>query len=156
MHLDSIWGTGHNTFTTDAQPLNVLAVRCHGMRGSQYARRIEREKELFSVEHPHCFTGMMSTDHLDILVVAFWWNRKATIELSKIELQGSRAYQGFGSAAWHLRNHSSGNNILSSDVNLLGKGKKSYEDGQTVFPQGNKYHSRSGHNRLQYQLIYQQ
>ncbi len=79
---------------------HTLTVCCDGMRGSQYAKRKEREKERLPAEHPHCCTGMKSTDHFGILV-HYWWNRKATIELSKMELQASRAYQGFVGVGWY-------------------------------------------------------
>ncbi len=80
---------------------HTLAVCCDGTWGSQCARRIEWEKERLPVEHPRCCTGMNSTDRLGILVVTCWWTRKATIELAKMELQGSRVYQGFVSVGWY-------------------------------------------------------
>ncbi len=69
---------------------HTSAVCYDRMKGSQYAR----EKERLPAEHPHWCTGKKST------VVACWWNRKAIIELSKMELLGSRAYQGFVSVGW--------------------------------------------------------
>ncbi len=80
---------------------HTLAVYSDGMWGSHCARRIEREKERLPAEHPRCCTDMKNTDHLGILVVTCWWNRTATIELSKMGLQGSRVYQEFVSVGWY-------------------------------------------------------
>ncbi len=55
----------------------ISADWCDSMTGSQYGRRMKRQKKRLPGEHPHCCTGNQSTDHLGILVIACWWNSNA-------------------------------------------------------------------------------
>ncbi len=60
-----------------------------GMQG-KYKKGIER----LPAELPHCCTGKKSSDHLGVLVVAFWWNKKATIGLSRMVPVGLKPQEG--------------------------------------------------------------
>ncbi len=81
-----------------SQNCPYTSVNCCGtIWGSWNVGKTEKRKERHPAEHPHFCTATKGTNHLGILVVAYWWNRTATIWLSKVSPISSKAYQGFAS-----------------------------------------------------------